>query len=335
MLTIINSIPEGLLERQATELYKLLPGPTLMHLQGKREPPLFVSVLMHGNEDTGWCAIRELLRQYQDKPLPRSLSVLIGNVEAARYGQRFLDHQPDYNRIWNISHASGEPPEYAMVRQVVDEMKKRQVFASVDIHNNTGINPHYACVNKLDNAFLHLATLFSRTVVYFTTPHTVQSIAFAKLCPSVTVECGQPGQAHGPQHALEYIDACLHLSGIPTHPVASHDMDLFHTVAIAKVPEHISFGFGEGQGDVHFMEDLDHLNFRELPINTLLAKVNGLQTLPLDVRDEGNNDVGKRYFVVEGGQLRTRIPFMPSMLTVNAKAIRQDCLCYLMERYQD
>jgi len=28
-----------------------------------------------------------------------------------------------------------------------------------------------------------------------------------------------------------------------------------------------------------------------------------------------------------------RTPIMPSMLTVNERAIRQDCLCYLMERY--
>lgn len=335
MLTIINNIPQGLLEKEATDLYKVLPGPTLMHLSGNKEPPLFVSVLMHGDEDTGWIAIRDLLRKYEHKPLPRSLSVFIGNVEAARYGQRFLENQPDYNRIWNISHASGEPPEYAMMRQVADEMKKRNVFASLDIHNNTGLNPHYACVNKLEHPFFHLATLFSRTVVYFTTPHTVQSIVFAKLCPAVTVECGQPGQARSSEHALEYIEACLHLSGIPTHAIASHDMDLFHTVAIAKVPEHISFGFGEGECDIHFMDDLDHLNFRELPINTVLANINKVDGMPLDVRDEGNNDVTKRYFVVEEGQLRTRIPFMPAMLTVKAKAIRQDCLCYLMERYQD
>ena len=131
----------------------------------------------------------------------------------------------------------------------------------------------------------------------------------------------------------------LHLSELPTHAIAAHDMDLFHTVAIAKVPEHISFGFGLDSDDrdchIHFMDDLDHLNFRELPINTVLATIHKENGMPLDVRDEGHNDVTKRYFTVEEGELRTRIPFMPAMLTVKATAIRQDCLCYLMERYQD
>ena len=80
-----------------------------------------------------------------------------------------------------------------MMREVVEQMRARGVFASVDIHNNTGINPHYGCVNRLEAPFLHLAALFSRIVVYFKRPLGVQSAAFAQLCPSVTVECGKPG----------------------------------------------------------------------------------------------------------------------------------------------
>ena len=100
MLNILNKVPEGLLDCEARELYTILPGPTLMHLPGKREQPLFVSVLLHGNEDTGWLAIRDLLKTYQDRELPRSLSIFIGNVRAARFMERYTDGQPDYNRIW-------------------------------------------------------------------------------------------------------------------------------------------------------------------------------------------------------------------------------------------
>ena len=55
----------------------------------------------------------------------------------------------------------------------------------------------------------------------------------------------------------------------------------------------------------------------------------------LDVRDEDGRDVADRYFEVEDEELRFRIPVMPSMLTLNEEVIRQDCLCYLMERYND
>ena len=171
----------------------MLPGPSLIHLPGRRPEPLLVSVLQHGNEVTGWLALRALLQKYADRELPRALSIFIGNVRAARYNQRFLDDQPDYNRIWRIPADRPATPEHAMMQRVVDEMRARKVFASVDVDNTTGLNPHYTCVNRLDHRFFHLATLFSRTVVYFIRPDTVQSLAFANLCPAVTAECGQPG----------------------------------------------------------------------------------------------------------------------------------------------
>jgi hypothetical protein len=337
MLTEYHSLPEGLLACEAHQLHDLLPGPSLIHLPGDRPDPLFVSVLLHGNEDTGWYAVRDVLRGYQDKSLPRSMSLFIGNVEAAAQNARFLDHQYDYNRIWKMIDASEQTPEHKMAQQLIDIMSQRNVFASIDIHNNTGINPHYGCVNRLDHRYLHLATLFSRTVVYFTQPDTVLSLAFAALCPSVTVECGQPGQENGTSHARDYIDACLHLSEIPQHPVASHDIDLFHTVAIAKIPPGVSIGFGDEctDCDIRFVRDLDHLNFRELQADTRLGSlIPGLDDY-ICVQDEQGQDVTQRYFDYSNGELRVRTPVMPSMLTIKEKAIRQDCFCYLMERHPE
>ena len=59
-LTVLDEIPEGMLQAKARELHHYLSGPTLIRLQGKRADVLFVSVLLHGNETTGWDAIREL-----------------------------------------------------------------------------------------------------------------------------------------------------------------------------------------------------------------------------------------------------------------------------------
>ena len=48
--------------------------------------------------------------------------------------------------------------------------------------------------------------------------------------------------------------------------------------------------------------------------------------------DEAGREVAQRYFVREGDALCTRLPLMLSMLTLDSEVIRQDCLCYLMER---
>jgi hypothetical protein len=182
-----------------------------------------------------------------------------------------------------------------------------------------------------DHRFLHLALLFSRTVVYFIKPDAVQSMAFSRLCPAVTVECGKVGQLHSIGHALEFVEAALHLDHFPEHKVASQDYDLFHTVATVKVPESVSFSFGTDGEELLFSPDLDHLNFRELPSGTLLAQAKS-GNARLEAWDERGEDVAERFFSNDNGSLKTRLPVMPSMLTLNEEVIRQDCLCYLMER---
>ena len=219
-----------------------------------------------------------------------------------------------------------------MMQQVVDAMRARGVFASLDIHNNTGLNPHYACVNRLEPNFLHLATLFSRIVVYFIRPRGVQSAAFAQLCPAVTVECGKPGTPGSVEHAAAFIEACLHLSEFPAHPVAPHDVDLFHTVATVKVPEAVSFGFDAPDADIDFVSELDHYNFRELARGDLLGRVRPGSPARLQALDESGEDIGERLFDYSQGGITLKKPLMPAMLTRDERVIRQDCLCYLMER---
>ena len=331
MLNEIEYLPDGLLETPVGLLAELLGGPTLIHLPGRRPEPLFVTVLAHGNESTGFYAVQSLLQKYQGRDLPRALSIFIGNVTAASQGQRFLDGQTDYNRVWPGTELRNTP-EMQMMQQVVDSMRARKAFASIDVHNNTGINPHYGCINRVDNQFLHLAAQFSRTVVYFIRPLGVQSMAMSYVCPAVTIECGKPDHEYGMAHARDYIDACLHMSELPQHPVASHDVDLFHTVAVVKIPADVSFGFDGSALDLQLNGNLDHLNFRELPAGTELGRVRPGAAVELDVTDDNNQSVYDRYFTINDDALVTARPLMPSMLTLDETIIRQDCLGYLMER---
>lgn len=337
MLTIRTDIPEGLLDLQSYELYKMLHGPTLFKLPGRRDPPIFISVLLHGNEPVGWNAIRHILYHHQNKELPRTLALFVGNIKAARYHQRHLEGQPDFNRIWpeneqNNKRCKTDEPEHMMAYLVYQEMAANELFASIDVHNNTGLNPHYACVNKLDAPFLHLATLFSRTVIYFTRPKGVQSLAFSKLTPSVTLECGQPNNPQGTMHAVEYLTACLNLAEIPAYPVAQHDIELFHTVAVVRAAPGIAVGFQGNNLDLRLIDNIDHLNFRELPQNTLIGWQKYRHELALKTSDEKDREISAHYFHLDGNALRVSRPVMPSMLTRNTTVIHQDCLCYLMER---
>jgi hypothetical protein len=196
--------------------------------------------LLHGNEDTGWRAVQAALRRHRDATLHRPLLLFVGNIEAARRGVRTLPDQEDYNRAWPGT-LRPDTLTADMLRHVVEIGRRAKPFASIDVHNNSGNNPHYACVNSFDEAHLHLARLFGRTVVYFEQPVGVQSAALAKICPAVTVECGRAGDEAGVAHVAELITSTLALARFPDHPVPDGDLDLMRTFAIVKVPSARTF----------------------------------------------------------------------------------------------
>lgn len=327
----LDHFPSALLTAPAGELWRHLDGPTLFHLPGRITQPLFVSVLLHGNEDTGWQAIQEALRHYSERGLPRSLLLFVGNIAAARANVRTLPHQTDYNRTWpGTLHDAA--PESAVMREVVEAVARARPFASIDIHNNTGRNPHYACVNSLAEPFLHLARLFSRTVVYFERPYGVQSAALARICPSITVECGRIGGEAGVNHAAELVMSALAMQHLPEHRVADGDLDLLQTCAIVKVPGGASFSFDGAEAEFRFRADLDHLNFSELETGTLFGALGESGTYRLNVVAGGGHEISKPYFSYHHGEIRLARPAIPAMLTLDADAVRLDCLGYLMHR---
>lgn len=330
-LTELESLPEGFFAlKNPRELHTLLPNPTLLHLEGRREPRLFISVLLHGNEDTGFFAIQQLLHKYQSQPLPRSLSVFFGNIEAATFGLRRLEGQPDYNRVWPSTELE-DCEETHLMQQVTDIMASKGMFASIDVHNNTGKNPHYGCVNVLDNRSLQLARLFANIVVYFETPRGVQSMAMAQHCPAITIECGKPGVAHGVEHVLEFLDAALHLQELPDHPLPAHDINIYQTVARVTLPENHTFSFNDPAADIHLLPALDQYNFSELPAGTAFASTTH-PTARLHAWDDENVEVGEHFFTRDHSSIRLKQALMPAMLTLDEIIIHQDCLCYLMKR---
>lgn len=325
---VLNEIPHGLLDVDASELHDLLGGPTLIHLEGKRKDALFVSIMLHGNEYTGLLVIQRLLKKYLDAELPRRLSIFIGNVAAAKEGVRALPGQPDYNRIWGY----GDTPEHQMTHQVMEAMRERDIFAAIDVHNNTGKNPHFALICRHEKDSYHLATLFGRTVVYTVKPDTTSTYAMSALCPSVTLECGLPGDQYGVEHAVEFIQASLNLSSFPEHSLPEHDMDLYHLVAIIKIPSHYTFSFNGDETDLQFDEDLVLMNFSEVPAGTSICRIRKGSEAFLEAWDEHGKDQSSQFFERDGEDCRLKMMTMPAMLTEDINVIRMDCLCYLMER---
>lgn len=332
---ILDHMPSRLLQHPAAALARYLEGPTLIHLPGRKPNPLFVSVLQHGNEPSGWDAVRRLLTgRYQRDPLPRSLTLFIGNIEAAAADRRHLSDQPDMNRCWPGSRHV-RTPWHDMLADVTRHVRTLKPFASIDVHNNTGENPHYAAVNRIDARALNLASRFSRTVIYFTEPSGVQSAAFGEFCPAVTLECGPPGKRGGTDHAMAYLENALNLDELHEQWPQPEDLDLFQVTTVVQVPEPIRFRFGNSDGDadidLRFDARLDRLNFTELPPGTHLAQAT-TPNAALRALDTEGTDRTDHWFRRDDDRVVLQRTAMPAMLTTDVEAVRQDCLCYLMER---
>lgn len=213
-------------------------------------------------------------------------------------------------------------------------MKQENLFAGVDVHNSSGKNPHYACINLLDPKTINLARMFHNTLVYFTRPDNVMSIAMSGYCPSVTLETGQAQDASGVQHVVGYLENLLTLETLPETIDGKDPFDVFQTLARIEIPEGKTVAFCKTPEPVDFcfLETLDRLNFSELSEGTLI----GWRTSPnahLKVIGQDGKEVEEEYLHYVGNEIRLARAVVPSMLTTRPEAVYQDCLGYIMERH--
>lgn len=323
----IDAIPADIAGIGPRELHEILPGPTLIRLAGERPEPLFISTLLHGNETTSFEVLQHLQRAFEAHRPLRSLLIFIGNVAAAAQGKRFLDGQPDFNRIW----AHGTGPWHSLAEQVLAIARQEGVFASIDIHNNTGDNPIYGCVNALRPADLHLAETFAPLGVFYLNPATTQSIAFSRLCPSITVECGQSGNAAGRKAAIRLVEHAMRLSAFPKAPPQQEKLQLYETVGRVLVDPATPLRFGGTGPGLSLPADLERCNFTYLAAGTVFGELAEWAGCPLTVCDEHDSDLTGEFLRLDGRTIRLTQAVTPAMITTNTDVIRQDCLCYLMK----
>ena len=75
-----GDLPPGLLAVSARDLHRLLPRPTLSELPGRRARPLFVSILLRGNEDSGLRAIQQVFARLAAPAGASATTVSIGEA---------------------------------------------------------------------------------------------------------------------------------------------------------------------------------------------------------------------------------------------------------------
>lgn len=327
-LRVVDGLSSQLLSLKVSELYAEFGGPTLIRLPGPEKPPLFISCLLHGNEHSGFQAIQSLLQYWKLESASRPMLILLGNLKAASQNRRVSEDHLDYNRIWEDSGSE----QGKWTEEVVSMAKNAGIYAAIDIHNNTGKNPHYAVTTTKHHQTLQLASLFARTTVYVPRLQGTLISRFSSFCPSVVLECGKSQDTAGARVAKEYLQACLKMDHLPQKPVAASDHSVYESCVRLRVPKGSSFDFSgtpKPQVDFSFIVNLDDYNFSPLKAGQVLgySRADSPYQIEYDVLSAGE---GPDFVRTENGAIVVQQDCTPAMLTHDVDVVTQDCLGYLM-----
>ena len=319
-----DTLEVELLELPAEKLANVLTGPTLFDFSRDGQSPLFISVLLHGNEISGWDAIRTLLKTHVSKGTVPSLLLLVGNVVAARQRVRFLDEQRDFNRIWE----ENEPGEYDWTHEVIREVQARNPWFTLDVHNNTCPNPHHTVLTDNNPIALWAAKKFSDTAIYAHHPKGLLARRCSSFCPAITIEVGIPSEELSTIRARDFISVLMDHS---KESFSARDELVVYRNTIRVVIENAS------DMDTSKMPMFDPVlkdwNFKSLECGTEVARM----------RPSGNNliafnehgiDVSSEYFQIQHDAILLKQDVILSMYTQDSRIAHQDCVCYFLEPYE-
>ena len=313
-----------------------LRKPTLVRVPGT-EPgrrPRLVSALLHGNEDSGFRAVVELLRA--GERLPYDLWVFLGNLRAAYqdgwFAHRCLDGQEDFNRVWGL-HA----PTTRMRRcadAVLATLEAADLEAAIDLHNNTGINPFYVIVPEPTPESLNLAAGMADTILRWPLrAHTLMEV-LSQHCPAVSVECGLPGVAAHHAFAASALRRFLAM-GVPGAQAPATPPRVFEMRHRVRVRPEVPFAFGGQLGedlDLVLTPGLDSHNFGMLLAGTVIGRVAPGAAMPLLATDMRGRETERFFAIRADGRLVITEDLTPVMLTTTVQQTRRDCLCYWARR---
>lgn len=312
-----------------------LRKPTLIRIPGTDATPRarLVATLLHGNEDSGYRAVLDMLRNGEHYPF--DLWVFLGNVRAAHqegwFAHRYLDGQEDFNRTWGLGAPTTRMRRCSDV--IYDILAGQDLEGAVDIHNNTGLNPYYAIVPDPTQEALQLASALADTILRWPLrAHTLMEV-LSPICPAVSVECGLPALEANHAYAASALRRFLSMESMEeNYPGPRRIFEMMHRVVVR--PE-VPFAFGGAlteDFDLVLHPGMDSHNFGMLLAGTELGRVHEGAGMPLLVTDMRGHETTERFFEVRRGGLIVTEDLTPVMLTTTVQQTRRDCYFYIARR---
>ena len=321
--SVIRGRPDFLMGMSREEALRRLSGPTAIVLDYGQTKTRVVSVLIHGNELSGFDAMLKWLNN-QPSDQPTNVVFLVQNVLAAQasdkpFSFRYLaESQVDLNREWAPQGASRESlnPYVATVYEFLNSLGPIDGF--LDLHNNSGQNPAYAIMSYPD---VHQKNLIaSESMANFLTDQYLTMAlnggfdgGVRHMAPALAVECGYMASPASDTRALEIMTKFLNRSA---QSIRIRNTELKPRYAIeaslrlaqrANVGLQIVGASAMTEGVFHLRPDIERFNFESVRPGTVLGHWNGHEW-PVELHEVGGSkrDFTREYLELKDGRIMFR-----------------------------
>lgn len=314
------------------EWLKQLQQPTVIEIEGKDSSQWrVISVLIHGNEPSGFFATYQFLKQ-QITP-HTNLAISISSVRAARqipaFSHRHVPGEFDLNRRFGLIESNDRVTELA--RQLTEYIRGRCPQLIVDLHNTSGSGPAFAVSISNHHSIRKMASLFCHRMVV--TQLIVGSLMELNFnCPIVTIECGGSQDEESHKVALEGLNAFSKIVSIDE--LDENIMEIFAHPVRVTAHQGISLKYGEQENadvDITLIKDIEHLNFDEITTGKQVAWLSRSLGDCLQAINDQGEDVIESLFEVINNQLIAKRNLRIFMATSRADIALSDCLFYAVE----
>lgn len=326
LVQVVESVDPGSIARKRDDFLAGLTGPTVFTRRGRDSSRLrIVSGLLHGNEPSGLHAIYRAL--LQPDPPAVDCALFVGAVHAAleepRHTHRMLPGRRDLNRCFV---RASDDLDGRIASEALSQLRARPAEAALDLHNNSGHNPAYSVLLRLDPQRIGLAELFAHVHVYTDFSMGTFMEAFDHDCPTVTVECGHAGDPRADELAWQGVHAFLWRDQLPAgDPARAHVLSRPLRVQVAPGVS-VAFGSDAPEASLLLGEDIDRHNFQRLESGTPIGILKDPVRFPLVACDASGHDLSAQLFECRDDRLWVRRTLTPMMMTTDAAIAHSDCL---------
>lgn len=291
-----------------------------------------VTTLLHGNEQSGFAALHDWIKQESYKDIAVNIRFIVCSVEAAQFepmfSTRFLSGGRDINRCFGIKSLSDYYLRAELIASCIRQVKPEAV---IDLHNTSGKNPPFGVSCHSDKEHLALVQLFSNQVI-------VSHLKLGALmeldfhCPIVTIECGGKNDLMANRVALEGIEQFCQLDNLFENEL-DKEMEVIYQPVRLKLKHNIELTFSEQMPTegISIRRDIEDLNFGITPAGTPLGWVDEYGLQNIEIEGEHANAMPEDYFEIKHNQLVTSKDMRIFMATTKRKVAVHDCLFYLIK----